>query len=294
MKSVISLTTLLCVLLAVCSAQARDIEPVGYVQSERGKVVAVNESTEVQRQLEAGKVRPLYRNAALFEKDMVVTGSDSKAQLMFRDGTIMTMDENSQLRLDQFNFEFKKKENNILKFIFGPGLFRFLTGMLTEKSPEKFSLETPLGTLGIRGTDGGVEAPATDAARHAEICNAIAGLKEAPEAEQDAATGLFEQGLGLAVDQQKVFHFKGFNVMTFQDTVTRKTVQIPRGTFISVSSTEGASEPQDIGLGMRSTVPSVDTRSSPPAGLRGVLGEDGGDSAGEGPSSSGGGHSSDH
>lgn len=278
------------VLLCAQVALAKNVEPVGYVQSERGEVVAVNESQEVQQELQAGKVRPLYRNAALYQQDMVVTGASSKAQLMFRDGTTIAMDENSQMRLDQFNFDFNNKENNILKFLFGPGLFRFLTGKLVDKSPDKFNLETPLGALGIRGTDGGVEAVPSDAASHAQLCNSIVSLKESGEQEQDKAPGLFQQGLGLAVDSQNVYHFKGFKTMTFQDTVTSKTVMIPRGKFITVTSADGAGEPQDIGFGQRGLVPSLNTRADPPSALKGTLGGGGGGNDRPGSSGSSPGH----
>lgn len=285
MRSYLTCVMAVGLVLLAQTALAKDIDPIGYVQSERGEVVAVTKNTAVQKQLEVGDVRPLYRNAALFQEDMVVTGQASKAQLMFQDGTIITMDESSQMRLDQFNFDFNNKDNSILSFLFGPGLFRFLTGKLPDRSPDKFKLDTPLGVVGIRGTEGGVEARSQDAAAHAALCQQIVALEESSAAEQKQAATLFEQALDTLVNTQTVYHFKGFKMMTFTDSSTSKTVDIPAGTFITVTRDKGAGAPAPIARGYRGNTPSIDKRTAPPSALRGVI-EHGSGSPGEGKGSS--------
>ncbi len=284
MKHVAGCLLAVALILIAQAALAAEVDPIGYVQATRGDVVAVNENAEVQQLTNKAKVRPMYRNAALYQQDMIVTGAQSKAQLMFNDGTIFSVDESSQVRLEQFAYSFREKEGNILKFIFGPGLFRFLTGKLVDRTPKAFELATPLGTIGIRGTDGGIEAPAADSAGHAAQMQEIVALEEAgPDAQQNAAA-LFQRGMGFKVDEEKVFHFKGPSnrIMSFDDAVTKRTVEIPRGSFITITSKEGSGEPQKVPFGYRGAVPSVDTKIAPPAGLQGVMGDGGGDAVGGG------------
>lgn len=263
----------LLLLFGAQNASAAELEPIGYVQSARGKVVAVTDDKSVQEKEEAGKVRSLIRNAALYEQDMVVTAPESKAQLMFNDGTILSMDENSQLRLNQFHYETRERKKNILDFLFGPGLFRFLTGKLVKKSPEAFKLETPLGSLGIRGTDGAVIALAKDAAGHAALCDEIVALAALPGEEQTTAAALFGKGLEFAVNEETVYHFRGpgNRPMAFTDKATNKTVLIPRGQYLSISATEGAGESEGIPPGMRGLAPTINPTIAPPSVLQGIL-----------------------
>lgn len=259
------------------AASAAAPKPIGYVQQVRGEVTAVTEDAEVQKTLKTGPARFLYRDSPVYQQDMVVSAAQSRAQIMFRDGTILTIDENSQVKLDQFQYDFSAKDTNILKFIFGPGLFRFLTGKLVDRSPKAFDLQTPLGTIGIRGTDGGVEAPPQDPAAHADLVHQINGLAGASAEEQADAARLFAEAFAAAVANQKVYHFSGptQRTMVFDDTVSKRTVFIPRGTFLMVSSRDGAGDPQNIPAGYHGLVPTINLTISAPTPLQGLYGGEG-------------------
>ncbi len=83
--------------------------------------------------------------------DILITGKDSHIGVIFHDGSVLTLKENSFLRVN--DFEFKPIENKFkfnLKLKKGAALFQ--SGKIGTLSPESFIFEIPEGTIGIRGT----------------------------------------------------------------------------------------------------------------------------------------------
>lgn len=83
--------------------------------------------------------------------DILITGKDSLIGVIFHDGSVLSLKENSFLRISEF--EFKPIEDKFkfrLKLKKGAALFE--SGKIGTLSPEDFSFEVPEGTIGIRGT----------------------------------------------------------------------------------------------------------------------------------------------
>lgn len=152
-RQLVWMTVLLC-LFAASALAAEGGKPVGYVQEAKGEALAVR----------AGKSLPLGAKDAVHAGDAVATGADSSLQIMFSDGTVLAMGPESLFTVDEFVNEWGREKTltNKAKFTYGPGVFRAVTGIISDRNPRAFSVDTPLGAIGIRGTELAslVQAPA--------------------------------------------------------------------------------------------------------------------------------------
>jgi len=87
----------------------------------------------------------------IFQGDEIVTSSNTRAQVILKDETIITIGENSSFQFDTFLFDGSK--NSKIKMKANRGFFRSVTGKISELAPERFTVQTPSATIGIRGTD---------------------------------------------------------------------------------------------------------------------------------------------
>ena len=91
---------------------------------------------------------PLSASSAVHRDERVRTSSSGKGQFVFRDGTKLAVGPNSSLVLDQSIFadlnSFKKLTLNATR-----GTFRWISG---KSSSTAYKINTPFGTLGVRGT----------------------------------------------------------------------------------------------------------------------------------------------
>ncbi|BDQ34552.1 FecR family protein [Pseudodesulfovibrio portus] len=87
----------------------------------------------------------------LFQGDTLVTAARSSMGVIFRDDTILSLGSGSEMVIDEFAFDPSKES---MKFLvrMGRGTAQFITGQMAKLSPENMHVETPLSTIGIRGT----------------------------------------------------------------------------------------------------------------------------------------------
>ncbi|MDO9139962.1 MAG: FecR domain-containing protein [Methylobacter sp.] len=111
----------------------------------KGEVRAINASHKdaTERALSLGK--PLY-NA-----DTVQSKKDSYALLIFPDGEKITVQADSEMAIKQYDYQIKDKKDQILYNLATGGL-RALTGKIGKANPAAFAMDTPIATIGIRGT----------------------------------------------------------------------------------------------------------------------------------------------
>jgi len=86
------------------------------------------------------------------EKDVINASKKSRAQIRFKDQTVITVGANSVLKVEQFLFG--NAQNSKAEFGMLKGAFRSITGKIGKMSPKKFNLKTPTATIGIRGSQG--------------------------------------------------------------------------------------------------------------------------------------------
>lgn len=87
----------------------------------------------------------------LYQGDLLVTEANSSLGVIFRDDTIMSLGSKSRVRIDDFVFNPRENDMNFLVNV-GKGTAQFISGQMVKLSPESMAVETPLSTIGIRGT----------------------------------------------------------------------------------------------------------------------------------------------
>jgi len=93
--------------------------------------------------------RPIKVGDGVFREEEIRTGKASKAQILFRDETILSIGPNSAVLLDKFVYDPDKKVGQMtIKAV--TGAFRFVSGSAPSQN---YRIDTPVGTIGVRGTD---------------------------------------------------------------------------------------------------------------------------------------------
>lgn len=112
----------------------------------KGEVSAINRADK------APKERILSLGKPLYNSDYIHSKKDSWALLVFPDGEKITLQPNSEMDIKQYSYQAQgKKDQVVLRLAMG-GL-RALSGSIAQKNHEAFALETPVATIGIRGTE---------------------------------------------------------------------------------------------------------------------------------------------
>ena|GEM_PF-5089587 len=127
----------------------------GYAEQEQaGNVIAlVGKASALGAD---GKTRPLAVNSPVFMGDAIRTEKGAKLQIMLADETVMSQGELSELVIDEFVYDpkaAKGRESCGLRMT--KGVFRVVTGKITEMNPERFKARTRMATIGIRGCEVG-------------------------------------------------------------------------------------------------------------------------------------------
>jgi hypothetical protein len=113
-----------------------------------GSVKTVEGSASIIR---GGEVLTAHAGQLLEEKDTLQTGPDGSLGVIFRDDSVLSLGPDSKLAIERFVFN--PAEGN-LEFIsrIWKGTAAYLSGLIGKLSPESVRFETPVATIGIRGT----------------------------------------------------------------------------------------------------------------------------------------------
>ena len=95
-----------------------------------------------------GKTQTIAVGNNVFANEMVRTGTDSMAQLLFLDQTSLSVAPQSQVTLDRFVYD-PARGAGAVALRATVGAFRFVTGTQNANS---YRIETPVATISVRGT----------------------------------------------------------------------------------------------------------------------------------------------
>jgi hypothetical protein len=118
----------------------------GVVTIEHVNAVVVQAAIAPTGQVKAGDF--VYRG------DVVQTGADGTVGITFSDGTAFNVASNARMVLNEFVYDPKGKSNSTL-FSLSKGTFTFVAGQVAKTGDMK--IDTPVATMGIRGTTPHVE-----------------------------------------------------------------------------------------------------------------------------------------
>lgn len=126
-----------------------------------------------------GAARRAERGAAVAVGDTVDT-ADGRAQLRFLDGATISLQPGTQFRVEQFRFADQggraaAEDRVVMRFL--KGALRAVSGLIGKQRNEQYRMDTPVGTIGIRGTEYGATLAGgglsvTTYAGLVEVCNA--------------------------------------------------------------------------------------------------------------------------
>lgn len=88
----------------------------------------------------------------LEQKDTVKTSDNAKAQIVFEDGTVVSIGKNAILNINEFVNDTTNPKNSKVNIKFAEGAFKTITGGIGKVAPDRFKLQTKSASIGIRGT----------------------------------------------------------------------------------------------------------------------------------------------
>lgn len=83
----------------------------------------------------------------------VITGADGRAVLTFADGQTVLLVPNSVFWIKDYRYAKNQPRENRSATELLKGGMRFISGAMAKETPEAVKIETPVATIGIRGTD---------------------------------------------------------------------------------------------------------------------------------------------
>ncbi|EGB14164.1 hypothetical protein DND132_0949 [Pseudodesulfovibrio mercurii] len=137
-------------LVATVPTAVAAMEPVPENPDAVGQVVSLN--GKVTAQGADGTVRTLNVNHPVVPRDVIVTGSRSNVEILFKDRSVLSQGPDSRTSVDEYVFSDTPSASKMLLKV-GTGTFRYVTGQIVRQNPDAFALETPTTTIGIRGTE---------------------------------------------------------------------------------------------------------------------------------------------
>jgi hypothetical protein len=133
---------MMCALLACATgASAREDPSIGLVKTASGEASI----------LRGGRRLAALPGLGLALGDVLATGSTGTLGVILRDDTVISLGPSSQIRLVQFAFD-PAQGNLSMVLRMTRGLMEYLSGRISKLAPGSVRIETPVATLGIRGT----------------------------------------------------------------------------------------------------------------------------------------------
>jgi len=129
-------------------------KPIGKVVAADGSVIIEHAGAAiVQANVGAESIQTKVGDP-VYLGDVVRTGADSRVGINFVDGTSFNLSSNTRMTLDEYVYEPAGKSNSTI-FSLTKGTFVFVAGQVAKTGDMK--IETPVATMGIRGTTPHVE-----------------------------------------------------------------------------------------------------------------------------------------
>lgn len=124
-------------------APAASAAEVGRVLLAGGEAFAVR-GTETIR---------LSLNSVVHDRDVLRTGTTGNLQVRFIDESLISLRENSEMRVEEFRFSGKEDGSERAFFRLIKGGLRTITGLIGRNNHQNYSMGSVTSTIGIRGTD---------------------------------------------------------------------------------------------------------------------------------------------
>lgn len=133
---------IICALLAsAVVVAAQDDRQIGLVKTAQGEVFILRNGVRISA----------HPGSGLVLGDVLSTGTTGSLGVLLQDDTILSLGPSTETRIEQFVFEPAKQKLGMLLRV-SRGLIAYVSGRISKLSPDSVRIETPVATLGIRGT----------------------------------------------------------------------------------------------------------------------------------------------
>jgi formylglycine-generating enzyme required for sulfatase activity len=99
------------------------------------------------------QTRALSPKSPVFLRDRITTALGSRLQILFTDGTVLSLGEKGDIVVDEYVYSPARKDANKCGLRVLQGIARVVTGQITKLNPERFRTRTRMASIGIRGCD---------------------------------------------------------------------------------------------------------------------------------------------
>ena len=113
-----------------------------------GSVKNVQGSVTIKRNTMTMKA---VKGMKIYANDLITTGKDGAVGIILQDNTIFSLGPESELELKEYVFVPDQGSFAMLARMI-KGTFVYMSGLIGKLSPESVKIETPVGTIAIRGT----------------------------------------------------------------------------------------------------------------------------------------------
>jgi len=121
---------------------ATDESPVGTAEEVQGNVTVTRAD---------GTSETVTPGTPIYQGDIVETDAGGAVNLVFTDETSMAISKNARFAVDEYAFD-PATESGVTNFSVLRGVFVFTSGLIGRDDPDDVTIDTPVGSIGIRGT----------------------------------------------------------------------------------------------------------------------------------------------
>ncbi|MAE51219.1 MAG: hypothetical protein CMH27_05375 [Micavibrio sp.] len=119
-----------------------DESPVGAVHEVTGSATVTHPD---------GTSEPIQLGTPIYQGDIIETAGDGAVNIMFIDETSFAVSEDARLAIDEYVYDADTSEG-VTNFSVLKGVFVFTSGFIGREDPDDVHIQTPVGSIGIRGT----------------------------------------------------------------------------------------------------------------------------------------------
>ena len=114
---------------------------IGVASRVQGMATAIND----------GDARSLDKASPILRRDQLATSTESRLEVTFTDGSLLTMGADASLKVDDYVFQSPDQKNSLQ--LLAVGAFKLVSGAINKPEADAIKVVTPVGALAVRGTD---------------------------------------------------------------------------------------------------------------------------------------------
>lgn len=231
---------------AAAEQSASDAGPVGRIEELHGQATVTHPD---------GTKEPLSEGSPIHQGDIIETSADGAVNIVFVDETSFAVSKNAKLAIDQYVYD-PSTESGETNFSVLRGLFVYTSGLVGRDDPDDVKIETPRGSIGIRGTivAGDADAGTVTVVEGAIVVHSLTGqevtLSNQFETAQLGSQGSGVENLGVRSSGDVSSRFGSLSgvLPTFFNTLDRSNANVPSANGENGDNqgqADGAQQPSD-------------------------------------------------